>query len=111
MGTCWGVAPSAAIGDIEAGNGFTNSCNLTGSSIPNVATQNLKLGSLADNGGPTLTRVPGASSVAIAAADATHCVATDQRGFQRQDPDVCDAGAVQTAAIDDYIFASGFELN
>lgn len=111
VGTCWGVAPSAAIGDIEAGNGFTNSCNLTGSSIPNVATQNLKLGSLADNGGPTLTRVPGASSVAIAAADATHCVATDQRGFQRQDPDVCDAGAVQTAAIDDYIFASGFELN
>ena len=41
------------------------------------------LGPLADNGGPTLTHLPGAGSPAIDAAGAGACPGTDQRGVIR----------------------------
>jgi hypothetical protein len=60
-----------------------------------VTTSALKLGSLANNGGPTQTIALLAGSVAI---DATACLqTTDQRGFTRPDNGEaqCDAGAFE----------------
>lgn len=65
------------------------------------------LGPLQDNGGPTLTHVPGPVSAAI---DATVCAGTvidDQRGVARPQGATCDIGAVEVRA--DAIFANGFE--
>ncbi|MBV7455144.1 hypothetical protein KW843_11745 [Acidovorax sp. sif1233] len=55
-----------------------------------------QLGPLQDNGGPTLTRMPGATGSAI---DAVDCAATgattDQRGAARPQGSQCDIGAVE----------------
>jgi hypothetical protein len=59
------------------------------------------LGPLAENGGPTQTRMPLAGSPAVDAAANSLCAATDQRGIGRpQDGNgdgsaVCDIGAVE----------------
>jgi len=53
------------------------------------------LGSLADNGGPTLTHALLAGSPAIDAADDTVCPATDQRGVARPQGAGCDVGAYE----------------
>ena len=53
------------------------------------------LGSLADNGGPTLTHALLAGSPAIDAADAAVCPATDQRGVTRPQGAGCDVGAYE----------------
>ncbi len=63
------------------------------------------LGALADNGGPTLTRLPGTGSPAIDAipagtaglCDTTRLV--DQRGAARPDGVDCDAGAVEAVLV------------
>jgi hypothetical protein len=67
------------------------SCGI-GSVVPTAA---LKLGALADNGGPSQTIALGAGSVAIDAA--SNCPSTDQRGFPRPDAGetACDAGAYE----------------
>lgn len=59
---------------------------------------NLKLGSLAFNGGayPMSTILPLAGSPLINAGDATSCTATDQRGAARVG--TCDIGAVENGA-------------
>ncbi|HXJ35544.1 MAG TPA: choice-of-anchor Q domain-containing protein, partial [Candidatus Eisenbacteria bacterium] len=60
-----------------------------------------QLGPLADNGGPTLTHLPAATSPAIDAANPSGCPATDQRGQARPTDGngdaaaVCDIGAVE----------------
>jgi hypothetical protein len=54
-----------------------------------------RLGPLAANGGPTLTRAPGPGSAAIDALPAAGCPATDQRGLPRPALGACDAGAVE----------------
>jgi hypothetical protein len=51
-----------------------------------------QLGSLANNGGSTLTLLPGSGSPAIGIG--AGCPPTDQRGNPRSDP--CTAGAVET---------------
>jgi predicted outer membrane repeat protein len=51
-----------------------------------------KLGSPAENGGPTFTMLPAAGSAVLGAG--AGCEATDQRGEAR-DPDACDLGAVE----------------
>jgi predicted outer membrane repeat protein len=54
---------------------------------------NVKLGPLADNGGPTETRLPLAGSAAI---DAGACLTSqDQRGLPRPSGVTCDTGAVE----------------
>lgn len=64
------------------------------------------LGPLADNGGPTLTRLPSAGSVVldqIPAGAATRCDAgtpVDQRGLPRPVGGGCDTGAVERQATD-----------
>jgi hypothetical protein len=66
----------------------------------NVSADDLKLGPLQDNGGPTMTHALGAGSVAIDHIPAVDCeVNTDQRGLPRPagttDPKRCDVGAFE----------------
>jgi len=65
------------------------SCNIT-----TVSPNSLKLGPLADNGGPTQTHVLGQGSVAIDAA-AGSCLTNDQRGVHRPQGADCDVGAYE----------------
>lgn len=68
------------------------------------------LGTLADNGGPTRTLLPSATSPAVSGANDAFCPPTDQRGAARPETN-CDAGAVErvTARPRTPIFADGFE--
>ena len=66
----------------------------------NVSTDDLKLGPLQDNGGPTETHALGQGSVAIDQIPAEDCVdadgeplTTDQRGLPRDS--MCDVGAFE----------------
>jgi hypothetical protein len=66
----------------------------------NVSADDLKLGELADNGGPTMTHALLPGSVAIDVIPAVDCVdaegeplTTDQRGFPRDS--MCDVGAFE----------------
>ncbi len=64
----------------------------------NVSADDLKLGPLQDDGGPTMTHEPGAGSVAIDVIPAVDCgEATDQRGQPRPEPGgtMCDVGAFE----------------
>jgi predicted outer membrane repeat protein len=81
----------------------------------NVSSADLALGTLADNGGPTLTRMPGDASVARdpGLSSGTPCSRIDQRGYLSVDTR-CDAGSVEVAGIPaepppPEIFADGFE--
>ena len=53
------------------------------------------LGPLADNGGPTLTMLPGAGSPALNAGGDVACPGLDQRGQTRPQGSACDIGAVE----------------
>ncbi len=104
-GNCHGVMPNGSTpGNLAVGS---NSC---GSSYV-LNESSLHLGALADNGGPTQTRLPGAGSTLIGFANATYCATFDQRGYVRPNSATCDTGAVQTTAIDDVIFRNGLEIN
>jgi hypothetical protein len=60
---------------------------------PNIDPE---VGPLADNGGPTLTRLPGANSPALDHADcAALAVNVDQRGVSRPLGPACDSGSVE----------------
>ena len=76
----------------------------------NASTAQIALGPLANNGGPTPTRLPGALSIAINAGRESFCTATDQRHFARADAS-CDIGAVELGATPSTgaVFANGFE--
>lgn len=74
---------------------------------PNDKTTDPLLGALANNGGPTLTRLLGTTSPAIGAGNPAGCVdgqgadlSVDQRGFPRPVDLACDAGAVETSFTD-----------
>jgi hypothetical protein len=71
----------------------------------NISADDLKLGPLADNGGPTMTHALGAGSVAIDVIPEADCVdadgeplMTDQRGEPRPVGDGCDVGAFERQA-------------
>jgi len=66
---------------------------------PDVSEEQLALGPLADNGGPTLTHVPGSSSVAIDRIEPWNCVETDQRGVTRPLGPLCDVGSVEGPSL------------
>ena len=80
----------------------------------NVILADLALGPLTDNGGPTLTRMPQAGSVALNRIMVIpSCTLIDQRGYIGTGGN-CDIGAVEAAAIPfvpppPEIFADGFE--
>lgn len=72
------------------------------SNMVNVSSSDLKLGPLADNGGPTATHALSLGSVAIDQIDEQDCVdpdgmrlATDQRGVVRPQGTRCDVGAFE----------------
>lgn len=65
------------------------SCNIT-----TVSPNNLKLGPLANNGGPTQTHELGQGSIAIDAAIG-ECPINDQRGVHRPQANACDVGAFE----------------
>ena len=59
-----------------------------------TVTDNLIVGPLADNGGPTRTHAVDPGSDTVDAAASSRCQPTDQRGVPR-DPEVCDIGAFE----------------
>jgi hypothetical protein len=72
-----------------------------GAATDRVGTSNdPKLGALANNGGPTQTRLPQVGSPLIDAIPLTSCQApsSDQRGVSRPQGTGCDIGAVEVAA-------------
>ena len=77
--------------------GYTCGFNETGD-LFNITEEQLDLGELAANGGPTMTHALGAGSVAIDHIPAVDCgVTTDQRGKPRPETggDACDVGAFE----------------
>jgi hypothetical protein len=85
----WGAFSSLGhnlIGNASGSTGFASS---------DLLNINPVLGSLADNGGPTLTQTPLPGSPAIDAGDNTYASATDQRGLPRIVDGTVDIGAVE----------------
>ena len=74
-----------------------NTCGLDQPSDQvNVSADDLKLGELANNGGPTETHALGEGSVAVDQIPADMCeVDADQRGEPRPAGDGCDVGAFE----------------
>ena len=71
----------------------------------NMTYADPKLGPLADNGGHTLTMLPGPGSAVIDAGDNAICPYYDQRGVLRPQGMQCDIGAVEISVsifIDDF---------
>lgn len=82
-GAC-SIAPGALI--LNSGN--FGAC-------PGFTSANPLLGPLQDNGGPTLTSLPGPGSPAIDAVGCAAAPTTDQRGISRPQGSQCDAGAAE----------------
>jgi CSLREA domain-containing protein len=79
---------------IGSGSGLSNGVN--GNQVGRQhAPLDPKLGPLAGNGGPTLTRALQPGSPAIDAASTPDCPATDQRGVLRPQGPVCDIGSYE----------------
>jgi hypothetical protein len=74
-----------------------NSCSLGIGSRASVLPEQLKLGPLADNGGPTKSMMPQPGSVAVGLGG-DGCALVDQRNRARNG--ACDAGAIQANAAD-----------
>lgn len=91
--------------------GTTLSC-LTNSAILNDRNNlSLPLDALADNGGPTQTRLLPIGSPAIDAVlvNTADCSGTDQRGVPRPNGNRCDIGAVEMEIVLDSVYVDGFE--
>ena len=73
-----------------------------------ASSAELHLAALADNGGPTPTRMPLADSIAIDQGRSNYCTAADQRHFVGADAN-CDIGAVEAGATMDVLFSDGFD--
>ena len=102
VGDCYGTfyCGSSCAGNIESGGdtcGFDPVTNQV-----NVSAEQLNLGPLEDNGGPTLTQLPGSGSAALDEIDEENCIdagnkplTSDQRGVGRPQGPGCDVGAVE----------------
>jgi len=85
-------------GTLNDGGGNYSDDETCGAS--HVSTADLKLGSLANNGGPTQTIALSSGSVAINAVACISTINTDQRGYTRATTgSTCDAGAYEFGAI------------
>ncbi|MCP4548562.1 MAG: hypothetical protein GY835_19060 [bacterium] len=99
-GTCTGFYPDSLGGNL-VGPDIEYNCIF--SHMPyDIAVEDLGLGPLADNGGPTMTHALLRGSAAINAADPASCEATDQRGVPRPVGTGCDIGAYEAliSAVD-----------
>jgi hypothetical protein len=98
---CTGGSVTSQGGNIESPG---NTCGLNPSiDQVNVHTEDVALGPLKNNGGPTLTRVP-AGPAALDKIRVEDCVdadglplLTDQRGVERPQGSSCDVGAVEVS--------------
>jgi hypothetical protein len=98
-----------AIADIDSsvveGGCPTDGGGLGGNNCTNDIYTDPQLGSLADNGGPTQTMLPGQGGSAF---DAGTCsLPTDQRGARRAQGDFCDIGAVEL--VTSRVYANNFD--
>ena len=91
--------------DSSASNGYNFSDDAScgfGATGDRESAGDPDLGALADNGGPTATRLPGSTSPLLDAIPTVACqddgaagVTTDQRGVSRPQGSACDIGAVE----------------
>ncbi len=100
IGECWGTISSTVANLMQSYN--TGYCTVNGV-LPSVADP--KLGTLADNGGPTQTHALLAGSPAIDTGNPSGCtdqfgapLTTDQRGANRPFGPRCDIGAYEYGA-------------
>ena len=105
-GTDFACLPSGRwtdqLNDVPVGQAITNDdgnnldedghCGFNGNE--DIANEDARLASIADNGGPTRTQALLAGSPAIGNANELECPATDQRDITRDGP--CDIGAFNT---------------
>jgi hypothetical protein len=86
-------------GPINESRGYNldsgTTCGLT--KTTDLTNTNAMLGSLANNGGPTLTMalLPGSPAIDHGGTAANGCPATDQRGVSRPQGPACDIGAYE----------------
>ncbi|MCB0342524.1 MAG: putative Ig domain-containing protein [Pseudobdellovibrionaceae bacterium] len=92
-GCTWGPTDLVSMGgNLDVGT----TCGFGATGAPNDADSvTLNLGSLADNGGPSLTIRPQAGSPAIDNGVSSVCAAKDQRNISRPLGNSCDSGAVE----------------
>jgi hypothetical protein len=104
----WNNSDGADYLDVASGGQLSASHSLFSSSSsvsPSVSGSSLifgedpLLGSLADNGGPTLTMMPGAGSPVLGAANPSGAPSTDQRGYTRTTNGRADMGAVERLGV------------
>lgn len=104
VGGCDPNAPStiASGGHNVESPGQTCGLNTDGTDVDDVSAEELKLGPLQDNGGPTETHALGQGSVAIDVIPEADCLdaggeplTTDQRGEPRPGGPMCDVGAFE----------------
>lgn len=104
-GNCDGVFGSGGYNlssDSHCGGAFTATGDLN--------SQNLPMGALAANGGPTQTMLPQAGNPALNHIPAAQCsIPVDQRGAGRPAGAACDSGAVEVGGVLDLIFYDGLE--
>ncbi len=113
-GTCGfggGGSLFQGVGNAEAPG---DTCGLDhATNLVDMVPMQFALGSLEDHGGFTSTFYPTPRlSFLIDAADAAFCAAfgpLDQRRYARPAGDGCDIGAVESEAVEDSIFADGFD--
>jgi hypothetical protein len=89
------VAPDVRGSLTASGHNVFSQAEVTGSTATDSLGLDPELGPLADNGGPTWTHAPLASSPAIDAGDNTGAPETDQRGLPRIVNGIVDIGAVE----------------
>jgi predicted outer membrane repeat protein len=94
-----GATPVDNGGNFDAGTGCLGAVPVNSGSMSNAY---LNLGPLQNNGGPTLTMLPGKGSAVIDAGRDDVCAASpvsgvDQRGVARPQGSHCDAGAVEVS--------------
>ena len=92
---------SVFVSPVITSNGFSwfsdNTCKASTADTVDPSA-NLHLGPLADNGGPTLTRLPAITSPVVGLVPVTDCpVVGDQRETPRPSGIACEAGAVEIA--------------
>lgn len=75
------------------------SCAFTSGDEASNVTGNPILGSLQNNGGPTLTMLPDATSLIADKVLTGYCPETDQRGAPRPQGSACDIGAIERDGI------------
>ncbi len=103
-GTCEGDPISSSGGNIESPG---DNCGLNQPTDQvAVSAASLALSPLANNGGATLTHLPGPNSAAISQARAVLCPSIDQRGVPRPQGAGCEVGAVE---LEGALFEDGFE--